>query len=1067
MEAAIYEQLSAACFSTSLSEQEAAMRSLKELEEGHGTHNALPLITVLASCINNDAANIRDEIRLLASICLKNLVLRSWVRLDEACRSAMWQFVHRTLEKCENNSKIAAQTAVLTAKMCRREWPNDLVTKQLFPYLFSLLTDRSNWRRQTQTIKAIDEILSEISSMKLPPSRVAFAALSVEAFPVVLTIWTELSSQLCEGLLPGMAELPVESLHKNSWGALVMHLESVMSVMQQLLAVGYESLSATRDMNSFFGALVQTLTLLSGFCQGVFSRVEDEEDLADDFNAGVSFEDTEAFSMSLLAIAHAVKGLVSGISGLVPEIQREYPLLVVPLLIPFLGYAHAQLVTTYSSPTAGVFSEPLVLSCITILSGILSCGSYSADDITGRPKSIARRLNSGSRTSLEDDALAAKSGFRARASFFDDGRVGSLVGLLLHYILYPSKRELTAWEEDPEDFYGNQQGVTTTESVRVAGEGLMLALLDHSSELVSGRLLAAIRDREGQTQLLQGRCSEAEVIFWSNAFLCSGLAAYKLERMFDATDWFSQSVGPLISAQLGRGSGRPQVLLFRCVWLCGCWAHAVAPALLPPMVDLFVAVLDRGSMCDAAVVLQTIDTLTSLLENTSLASAVLVERLLRLVEVLCPLASSLAESESQSRVVELLSALMGAAGPRLRPLLAPLAMHLQSLWLGSEPSSPLKLALVQALISVVRAAGEASVELHSLLVPVLLVATSGSEQSSFLAEEGVNLWLTVLRNSGAYSPHLDELFRVGMSSLLAAELVPLADVEKARVLMQVVEAYAILGGRDFLTSCAQNLKQLLDQSLCRVLPRVVGAVVRPIETMLLVCPAEAAVFLLQSGALTTLLRPCAAAVPSLATHFEDHLETDVALVSYLSVCARLVIVAPTVLQQATSALCGDDGRPLLHGVVRLLIDKFDAAGYSSSGVWRRRLWCVAVMAMYMYPTGDSPLLDWLPEVLVICDDVAAEQAVEEAQEGAGLLYTQDSDDVLADPLSLTFNRIVAADGVTTVSIRRLVGERMDVLRQALGNAAFEELMRRVEPAAIQRLRNKSRASSPVPSQHNR
>jgi hypothetical protein len=207
-------------------------------------------------------------------------------------------------------------------------------------------------------------------------------------------------------------------------------------------------------------------------------------------------------------------------------------------------------------------------------------------------------------------------------------------------------------------------------------------------------------------------------------------------------------------------------------------------------------------------------------------------------------------------------------------------------------------------------------------------------------------------------------------------------------------------------------------------------------------------------------------VPALADAFKDYLELDVALLSYLSVCARLLIVAPAILQQATVAVSPDDGGLLLRGLVRLMLDKFDAVGYSSSGMWRRKLWSIAVMAMYLYAPSEQ-LLEWLPEALVMCDDVAGEQQTESEEAHTG--YDQD-DEATADPLAVAFNRMIAVDGVTTVSIKRLVQERMEGLQLALGSAAFVQIMQRIDPASVKRLSGRlameataEGRSSPTPS----
>ena len=1060
MEALLLQSLNAACFAASAAEQEAAMRLLREAEEGSG-QNSFVLISALTAVIADRSGGLREEARLLASLCLKNLAVKGWTRLEEPSRAALWQFVHRAVAEPEPSSRVAAQVAVLTARMCRREWPSELVSRQLFPYLFAQLRDRRDWRLQTQAVRVVAEVLGEISTMKLPNSRAALAALAADLFPDALALWSELSHQLCEALA-GMGGLAAESPQKNSWLALADHLRSLVTVLKQLLLAGYEAVGAKSDLVAFFGAFLRCLGVCVQFSSAVIARAGEDVDMEDEPFETPNHQDLEAFESSLLSVASAVRSLAEAMGEVIPAVQSEYPLAVVPVLVPFLVFSHSHLLSTFAG-SAEPLSESLVLSSVNTLSQILSCGTYSLEDVSARPRAIARRINSGSGSSPEEEAAAAKTGFAARASFFDAAVVDSLLGLLLQHLLYPSRREAEAWVEDPEEFFEAQQALTSADSVRAASEGLFLAVLDYSPDAVVDRLLRALQDFDAQ-QRLSRQTAGAAVVFWSNLYLCCGLGVYKLSARVDASDWFSRVVGPLISAQVVVVSReQPQVLLFRCIWLASCWAHALSPSLMPPLLDLFVAILGENSSCDAAVKLQTVETLSNMISNDCLSSEVLHDRYMRLIEVLCPLTTRLQESESRSRTIELVSALMSSLGSSLRPMLSPLANQLQALWFGSESSSPLKLALLQALASVVRVAREASTELHQLLIPVLRFATSATEDSSFLAEEGVTLWLAVIRNAGSYTGPLDELFRLSAPALLTADLVPLSEPDKAKGFMLLVEAYIILGRQSFLSSNAAALKLVFDKTLCRVLPRVVSHVVRPIETMLIVCPSESSLFLLQSGALATILRPCSAAIPSLSKNFEDFAELDVALISYLSVCARIIVVAPSILQQAASMVV-EDGGALLRGLARLLIDKFDAVGYSTSGVWRRKLWCLALLAMYYSPVEE--LLDWLPEALAICDEVSAEQA-QEREEHSG--YEQDEESAGADPLTVAFNGIISNDGVTTVSVRRLTYERLEGLRVALGDAAFEEIMRRVAPAAISRLVQRTSAElsdgrdSPTPS----
>ena len=119
----------------------------------------------------------------------------------------------------------------------------------------------------------------------------------------------------------------------------------------------------------------------------------------------------------------------------------------------------------------------------------------------------------------------------------------------------------------------------------------------------------------------------------------------------------------------------------------------------------------------------------------------------------------------------------------------------------------------------------------------------------------------------------------------------------------VIEGHAIAGGARCLQRCEQAIIHAFRRTFCQVTARAVGSVLRPVEAFFVTCPAEMTQCLSRSGLLCTLLRPCLAAAPALALVFPADKEQDVALVSYLSVVARLVVLgASAVLTEAIGSI---------------------------------------------------------------------------------------------------------------------------------------------------------------------
>ena len=346
-----------------------------------------------------------------------------------------------------------------------------------------------------------------------------------------------------------------------------------------------------------------------------------------------------------------------------------------------------------------------------------------------------------------------------------------------------------------------------------------------------------------------------------------------------------------------------------------------------------------------------------------------------------------------------------------------------------------------------------------------------------------------MHNSTTLSPHMVEMFRTNLPSIFRADLVG-TDYSELRTTLSLIEGYLILGGLDFVATFGDTLASLFHLTVGRVRPRAAPHAIRPVEVLLLLAgnsssSPEVMHYLFSSDVMTILIRPCLAALGTLscndnaaavttytaiAKHFETHQESDIALVSYLAVCARCMLldtsfmlkccrhVLETSSPAPSSSLCaalaagGDDnvGATLLKGICRLLIEKFDTFGYSKGGTWRRRLSCLALLCLF--PSADPDLLDWLPEVLYICDDVLSEAASAEGAQkvsrlGSKLISIADDDEDEDDeggeecddpmararsPLVSQFETYLATDPVMTCSLHAVLVEKVEGLSGVLG-----------------------------------
>ena len=506
---------------------------------------------------------------------------------------------------------------------------------------------------------------------------------------------------------------------------------------------------------------------------------------------------------------------------------------------------------------------------------------------------------------------------------------------------------------------------------------------------------------------------------------------------------------------------------------------AASPALqvFGQLVSFLVTTLDKGSGSDVVVRIEATRLIEQIILQPSFQADLLLPVIVPIFESLCSLTTNLDEPEMQAPVVRLMGALVDTLGVKLRLLLEPLAWHLQVLWQASDSNSPVRCCILDALTKMVKTSGKASASLHGLALPLVASACSGEDATAHLSGDGVALCLAVMRNlpsPDAYCEALDALLPLCVRCLFlqlggdednesGSHLRARSPDDDMRRVMLICEAYAITDGPRVLFANAAVLSEALQRLIGAVKATLVEYIARPIEALFLSCPTDAGRFLQQSGALHSILRTCVASVPQFASvaSLGEHREEDVVLVSYLSIFARMLLTDAAQIMPAARSICAEclaadaagsltglDESILVKCLVRLMIDKFDAVGSCTAGMWRRRLWCLSLLSLYPHT---HIVAEWFPEVYNIAVDVLAEDATEEGQRRKdGLLQAlmggdgdmagcndDDDDDedngraAAADepePITETFGRLLSADVVMASDVQAVMQAKVQAMQ---------------------------------------
>lgn len=594
-----------------------------------------------------------------------------------------------------------------------------------------------------------------------------------------------------------------------------------------------------------------------------------------------------------------------------------------------------------------------------------------------------------------------------------------------------------------------------------------------------------------------------EVLYWEAVYVCCGLAAYHMSQSPHSGDiveqWLVGVVGKLMTTPFSsseRSTRRPQVLRHRLLWLMSCWGYALSADMLRQLFGIVAAHLNPRD-CDVMARLQAVRTLGVLMQGDQFCPDMILGVLEGILEHACHLVTAdLCDSSSQAFVISFFQDVGDIIGHQCKPYLPTLLQHLGPLW-GSSESIPsgadgdedessgaamIRLSLLDLFTCLVNIdQGEAIDALSGCLEGPLSDATAASEESAHLCESGVGLWSALLRHSSTVSGPLEQLFHKRLPGIFSCDLLG-ADYTEMRTALSLLESYILLGGLEFVDKCGEEVSFVLLRTIGQVRPRAAPHALRPVEVLLLLASSssrEEAIleYLSASGVLRVLLSPCLAALSTLSVEisddnalycqlgavFEKFQESDIALVSYLAVLARCLLMNLTFvvkfLGDMTGGLCS--GEDVLRGLCRLMLDKFDTLGYSRGGIWRRRLCAFALLSVY--PTRDEQLLSMLPEVAYAVDGVMMEDASEEGQRqlaclASSIISIADDDDADFDQepnekcsLLLIFENKLRGDSVMIYSLVDVLKEKLECMSQDIGMDAVNRILSNVDRDTQSRL----------------
>eukprot|EP01126_Amoeba_proteus_P061834 TRINITY_DN8339_c0_g2_i3.p1 TRINITY_DN8339_c0_g2~~TRINITY_DN8339_c0_g2_i3.p1 ORF type:complete len:438 (+),score=99.93 TRINITY_DN8339_c0_g2_i3:234-1547(+) len=329
-------------------------------------------------------------------------------------------------------------------------------------------------------------------------------------------------------------------------------------------------------------------------------------------------------------------------------------------------------------------------------------------------------------------------------------------------------------------------------------------------------------------------------------------------------------------------------------------------------------------------------------------------------ERLFQLMARVEHSDSKLKILHLLNSLIKSMGERVRPYTHKLIILSSTLWNQTQlgESGFMKTGILRNLEVLVQVLGD-NLDFQSTLAPVIEYSIN-SQETDYLLEDGLTLWLTTLSNTNVLSnPLLALLPNIPKILSKSYEFLVLA--------LKILEAYVLLGGIEFLKTNYQPIVDLEEQ--------LIGDV-KDEGTLLVLAVLEELIVLLPSDAIGC-LEGCCKKILSL---FLSNQETIRVKVCYASAFCRLLLHHPNFLIAFLEAM--NSQKVISQDLFLVLLPSFLEKVDSMSEQRRRKSAILALLQLITIPRfiQNRDLLEFFICLVIRAIGVAMDEEVGDGPE---------------------------------------------------------------------------------------
>eukprot|EP01114_Cavostelium_apophysatum_P022781 TRINITY_DN8363_c0_g1_i1.p1 TRINITY_DN8363_c0_g1~~TRINITY_DN8363_c0_g1_i1.p1 ORF type:complete len:1020 (-),score=251.29 TRINITY_DN8363_c0_g1_i1:59-3118(-) len=951
--------------------------------------------SVLLEIISNQGTD--QNLRLAAVLALKNAVSRCWkkhVVTNAEIGENEKQHIRVRLLQCLNEGVkgIALHLAIAISMIARidfpRQWP--AVLHQVSQVV---QTSPSQLERE-RALLTLRHVVKALNSRRLVAGRKEFEEVAPQMFDFIKSLW-QVSS---DGLLAALSSFSKKEISEAQLMTNVSLAETCkrcLKIEQDLIVHGITAYHRLESVVHFINVIHDTL--------GVYIMCRDT----------VVPHNSPFFPF--------VNKLVLQKAQLIMKVQEAHPLSFTSLENSLKFF------TNYIMQNAGRndrADEQFIVICMMFLKNVLSCDQYrEAGKESDKPITI-KEISKGTPNENNSPSGSPYVSRRQQAnsvvsSFFTQSLVAELCKILITRIFPMTPANLQEWEDNPEDFFNEEEADLYQEKKTVCAEKLFMTLLEKYRDWLGPIIVTMLR-----TILKDASASTLEGILMKDAcYRAIGLGSFQLVDWIDFSSWFT---GELVR-ELEVQDPRYKIIRRRVAWLIGCWVPQI-PAGLRRGIYATVCVLLKEE--DLVVGQTAANTLRFLIDDFKFHVEPFMEFLDTTITLLFQLLDRVQECDTKLRILTVIVVLIQQLEEKISPYTYRIVEYLKLLWKSSEPSEAynlLKQAIVTAMVKLVQSGFEDpnSVVTEQFIVPIIRHSTDITQPDTiYLAEEGLLLWMNTVAQAKQMTSSLLALFPnlIGIMK---------NSYEHTKISMRIIEEYLLLGMADFLKTYMQDLVVVWHDCIVNTIDEGIVCALKPIEIFVQLFPQEAPKFL--DGILQKLL----------AMTLEGADSASWVAVHYLSIFARILLVNP----EAFFAFFQKIGIQNLLPFLECWFERFDTMSQ-----YRMKV-LTALSLCNLLPTKIPEILQYTGQIINVCLSVLNMQSLrnEDSTEHEDFELFVDDDEIATKGASAAKLVLFNKDPVNSASLFQTFLGKLQEMRNLLGEESFNRLMQTVDPSILSQL----------------